>query len=376
VTSQDKTILLVAGEASGDLWGSLLVQAFQAIDPQIKFFGIGLEKMEASGVELLLPPEAMIRLSLVGSLENIGKIPALLRLRRDIVHAVKEKKPVAAILIDFPGFNLSLARKIKKLGLPLFYYPPPQVWLWGKWRLRKLRKWFKQLLVFFPFEERFYRDAGVPAQWVGHPVLSWIHGTARPDRDPLQIALLPGSRFGSIRYQLPPMLDAARLLHRANPSRRFVIPLAPSIPKAWMAAQLKGSESFVKILETPAHLLLQSSGLAIVGVGTAALEAAFCGTPLVSCGKFSRSTYWIGRFLLRIHPEVIVNRLAGKPVAKEFWQYQVTGANLAREAEALLGDEHRYRETVAELEKIKEIFLSKRDASREAARTIYDSLTV
>lgn len=333
--------------------------------------------MEEAGVSLLLSPEKMIQLSLVGSLENLGKLRALYRLRKKILRAVEQEKPRVAILVDYPGFNLNLSKLLKKLNIPLIYYSPPQVWLWGAWRIRKLKKRFEKLLVFFPFEEEFYQKAGLDAQWVGHPIYDWTFNRSGGNIDDVdnieegkdRIALLPGSRFGTIGRHLPPMLEAARILHQKNQKRRFLIPLAPLIPEEFIDSQLGDTRAYVKVVQAPTRKVLKASRCAMVGVGTAVLEAAFCGTPMVTCGKFSWPTAVIAR-LLRIQPQVLANRLAGKTIAPELWQREVTGKRLANEIESILEDPVQFEKRSAELNQIKETFENKGNASLRAAGII------
>ncbi len=382
MTSQNKKIFIVAGEASGDLWGSLLVKAMRGLDPEMKFFGIGLREMEREGVEMLMPPEAMASLSVAGGLENLGKVPAILRLRKLCLQAFKRENPRLTVLIDYPGFNLNLAKKIHSQKIPVIYYAPPQVWLWGKWRLKKLKRYCRKLLVFFPFEEAFYRAAGLDARWVGHPVLHWMETKAHLGNPPIDsgqpspklIGLLPGSRRNAIHYNLPPMLEAARRLHRTDSARRFVIPVAPMIPRDFISRYLVPSDTFVEPVEMEACQVLRSCASAIVVTGTAALEAAFCGVPFVLCGRGSFSVYFGVRYLFRIREEGIVNRLAGKSLVPELWHYNVTGPRLAETLEALLADPSRYENTRSEFQKIRAAFEEKGDASVYAAKEIYKTM--
>ena len=371
-----KKIFISAGESSGDLWGALLVQALRRLDPDIHFVGMGLKKMEAEGVSLSVPPETLAKFSVVGGIEHLGKLPGALRLRKTCLQTLKQERPQIAVLIDFPGFHLSLLKKIHALGIPVIYYAPPQVWLWGRWRLKKLKRYCRRLLVFFPFEENFYREAGLNAQWVGHPLWHNIaqgNGSFHPSLD--RIAMLPGSRANIIRHNLPPMLAAARILYRANPKRRFLLPVAPMISNEFIRQFIPGDQDYVELAEQTAVAVFRSCGSAMVVTGTAALEAALCNVPLVQCGKISAASYWTARRLLGIETRGIVNRLAGRTLIPELWQGEVTGTRVAAELEALLGDARRYQATLVGLKEIQEKFSQKEDASLEAAKVISQNLS-
>ncbi|MDX1387084.1 MAG: hypothetical protein R3257_05795, partial [bacterium] len=253
---------------------------------------------------------------------------------------------------------------------------------WGAWRIKKLKKLFKKLLVFFPFEEQFYKNHHLlNVEWVGHPLQEWI-GNSPFDWDAeigestqgLEfIGILPGSRFGTIRQHLPPMLEAAPILHEKNPKRRILIPLAPSIPKEWISKQLGETGSFVKVLARESHRVLRVCRSAMIGQGTATLEAAFCETPMVLCGKYTAATAVMAR-LLKVRPQGILHRLAHRSISPELWQREVNGIHIARAIESILDNEEKYQQDVRELKKIKEIFAAKARPSLNAANAIQNIL--
>lgn len=374
--------LILAGEVSGDLWGSLLVEALRSQGGPMNFIGTGLKRMQGAGVRLFLSPEEMARFSVIGTLENIGKLPGLFRLKRKILTTLKQEVPQAAILIDYPGFNLRLVKPLFEKNIPLFYYAPPQVWLWGKWRIKVLRKYFKKLLVFFPFEKEFYHQENIQVDWVGHPLIQCLNEDLKADPLGLGkifsgaevIGLLPGSRLGMIRRNLPPLLQAAKILHAKVPNRLFFIPLAPLIPKHWLESLLGDTQPYVRIIESDTFKVLSYCRSAISVTGTATLEAALCGVPTIVCGKISRFDYFLATTVLKIRAEGNVNRLLKEKIFPEFWQREMTPDRLASEMEALLADPDRNEKIKRHLKNLRTELAAPGNASYNAAKAILNHL--
>ena len=307
-------ILVVAGEASGDEHAARLVAAIKERLPQAEFFGIGGEALAAQGVRLLCPAS---ELAVVGLSEVAGRLGAVLRALRDVGRALKSRKPALAILVDFPDFNFWVARLARYYRVPVMYYISPQVWAWRSYRVRTLARLVDRLAVIFPFEADFYRERGVPVTYVGHPLLetlarpeargSWLAG-AGLDPGRLTVALLPGSRTGEIEGHLPGMLEAAALIRGAVPASQFLLPVASTAP--WELVQklvgdfenglrAQGQAGLIlKIIQGQSFQALSAAHLALVASGTATLEAALAGTPMVIVYRVSPLTFRVARWLV------------------------------------------------------------------------------
>jgi lipid-A-disaccharide synthase len=243
--SPDLTFLLSAGEASGDTYGSQLIEALRQLVPASTFFGMGGEKMQTSGAELLVNAS---QVAVVGLAEVVTHLPAIRRRFRQLVAEAARRKPDAAILIDFPDFNLRLARQLHRLGIPVFYFVSPQIWAWRTNRVKQIKKYVRKMIVIFPFEQEFYRRHGVEVSYVGHPLayapppqISREEFAATHHLDPKKqwIALLPGSRRKEVGLNLPVMVQAAQLLQKQNKGFEFVLPVASTLNAGWLREQLK-----------------------------------------------------------------------------------------------------------------------------------------
>ena len=243
--------LLSAGEASGDTYGAQLAEAIRGLAPSAQFFGMGGEKMRAAGCELLVHANEV---AVVGLVEVVTHLPAIRRRFRDLVAEAARRKPDAAVLIDFPDFNLRLARELHRLGIPVFYFVSPQVWAWRTGRVKQIRKYVRKMIVIFPFEQEFYRRHGVDVSYVGHPLafaaapqISRAEFATKHGLDPKKqwIALLPGSRRKEVRLNLPPMLEAAELLRRQG-NFQFVLPVASTLSQDWLRQELDRCSSAAK----------------------------------------------------------------------------------------------------------------------------------
>jgi lipid-A-disaccharide synthase len=237
--------LLSAGEASGDTYGAQLIDALRDLAPGSTFFGMGGEKMRASGCELLVHANEV---AVVGLVEVIRHLPDIRRRFKHLVAEAAKRKPDAAILIDFPDFNLRLARELHRLGIPVFYFVSPQIWAWRIGRVQQIQKYVRKMIVIFPFEQEFYRQHGVEVTYVGHPLayepqpeISREEFAAQYHLDPRKqwIALLPGSRRKEVRLNLPTMVEAARLLQKQSAEFEFLLPVASTLSEAWLHEQLE-----------------------------------------------------------------------------------------------------------------------------------------
>jgi len=341
---KSKKILLVAGEVSGDLHGSHLVEAIQRIEPEVQFSGVGGEGLERRGVKLLYPAHS---LSVVGITEVFVKLRTILKALRGLKRSLQREKPDLVILIDFPEFNLRLAKIAHRRGIPILYYISPQVWAWRPKRIRLIAQLVRKMVVLFPFEVPLYEAAGVDVEWVGHPLLDIVKPTLPKEKafqqfglDPKQrtIGLLPGSRSHEVERLLPPLLASAHLLQKEIPDLQFVIPLAPGIPKTILSSRMKNISVPVKVVEGFTYDVMNLSDLLITASGTATLEGAILGKPMIIIYKVSFPSYWIGKALIRVDHIGLVNLVAEKEIAPELIQKDVHPQRIADEALRILRD--------------------------------------
>jgi lipid-A-disaccharide synthase len=335
------SVLIVAGESSGDRHGARLVEEFKRRNPASSFFGVGGPRLAAEGVEVLVP---MTELAVVGVFEVLDRLLRLRRIFRLLRREAARRRPAVAVLIDSPDFNLRLARRLKRLGIPVLYYISPTVWAWRKGRLRTIRKTVSEMLLIFPFEKEIYRRAGIPAVYVGHPLKeSARSGLTRTEffvkygLDPRRklITLLPGSREGEVRRHLPVLARAVPLLARSF-GAQFVLVLAEGLSAGLVEGMLPGGPGGVRVLTRDGTEALAASDLVLSACGTANLEAALLGTPFIAFYRISPLTYVLGRPLVKISHYSIVNILAGRPIVPELIQGRLTPLNLLREARAML----------------------------------------
>ncbi len=341
---RSKKILMVAGEASGDLHGAHLMEAIHLIDPEIQFFGVGGEQSERMGMKLLYQSQS---LAVVGITEVFLKIGSIMKALRGLKKSLDRERPDLVILIDFPDFNLRLAKIAHRRGIPILYYISPQIWAWRPKRVKLIARWVKKMLVLFPFEVPLYEAAGVDVEWVGHPLLDIVKPTLSEETafqrfglDPKQrtIALLPGSRIHEIRRLLPPLLASAELLQREAPDLQFVLPLAPGIPQETLSPWMENISVPVKVVQGRTYDVMNISELVITASGTATLEAAILGKPMVIVYKVSFFSYWIGRALIQVDHIGLANVVAGKEIVPELIQNEVNPQRIAEEALRILRD--------------------------------------
>ena len=300
--------------------------------------------MAAAGMELLVDVTAN---AVVGGDEALGQVPRLYRAYRELRAALRgADRPAVLVLIDFPEFNLFLARTARRVGVPVVYFIPPQVWAWRGGRVKTIRRLVSLVLAVFPFEAALYRRAGVPVEFVGHPLLDQI-GTAptreearrrlRLDDGALVVGLLPGSRQQEIVGLLPAMRDAASKVLAAVPGTRFVLGLAPTIERRVAAGHLDGGPA-VEIVEGQTHAVIRAADLLLATSGTVTLEAALLGTPMVVCYRLSALSEFVLRLLARVPWMSLANLTLGRAVVPELYRRTTTGDRLACEALRLLTD--------------------------------------
>ncbi|MDW7711968.1 MAG: lipid-A-disaccharide synthase [Deferrisomatales bacterium] len=325
------SLALVAGEASGDMHAANLVRALGRLCPDLSCWAVGGPELRAAGAEIAFPSE---ELSAMGLWEAAGRLPALLRARRAVLERFERTPPDLFVPVDFGGLNLRLALAARRFGIPVVYYIPPKVWAWGGWRAGRLRRAVDEALVILPFEERELRSRGVPARYVGSPVLDhWAPRRFAPEED--AVGLLPGSRPGEVSRIWPLLLEAAGELARGR-TLRFLVPRAPGLPPGLLEAPLAGTGLPVEVLDGRAQEVMERARVCLVASGTATLECALAGTPMVVVYRMSRLTYELGRLLVRAPYISLPNLVAGREVVPELVQ---TGPGpVASKAAALLRD--------------------------------------
>lgn len=335
-------IMIVAGEASGDLHGAALARHLGRLAPAVSLSGMGGSRMAAAGVGLLAD---VSRLAVVGAGEALGRLPGLYRALRALRRRLREHPPRAVVLIDFPEFNLRLARAAQRLGIPIVYFIPPQVWAWRPRRARLIARLTTRVLVVFPFEVPLYESVGARVEFVGHPLLDGLESA--PSRweareglgvggDATLVGLLPGSRKDEVERLLPEMAGAAGRIAEARPGAQFVLALAPTVDRALVDALLAAAPVKISVVADGAHQVMAASDLLLVASGTATLEAALIGTPMVVCYRVSRLSEVMGRLLIRIPWISLVNIVAERAVVPELLQEDAGAQRLAAEALRLL----------------------------------------
>jgi lipid-A-disaccharide synthase len=374
-----KSILLSAGEASGDTYGAQLIQALRQLVPRATFFGMGGEKMRTAGCELLVYAHEV---AVVGLVEVVTRLPHIRRQFKRIVDEAARRKPDAAVLIDFPDFNLRLARELHRLGVPVFYFVSPQVWAWRTARVKQIKKYVRKMIVIFPFEQEFYRQRGVDVAYVGHPLahmagveLSRQDFAAEHGLDPGKqwIALLPGSRQKEVLLNLPEMLGAARLLAAGNSDYEFALPLASTLDANWLRGQLPTASNMVKLTDD-ARATLQHSRAAVIASGTATVEAALAATPFVVVYRLAPLTWLLGRRLVNLDTFAMPNLIAGRRIVTELIQKDFTAANILRELNAIIPEGTRRLEMLQDLQDVRERLRDSRSPDAPALRAAREIL--
>jgi len=372
---KSRKILLVAGEVSGDLHGSHLVEALQRIEPEIQFFGVGGEGLKRRGMKLLYPAQS---LSVVGITEVFVKLRTVLKALRGLKGSLEREKPDLIILIDFPEFNLRLAKIARRRGIPVVYYISPQIWAWRPQRIKLIARVVKKMIVLFPFEVPLYETAGVDVEWVGHPLLDIVKPTLPKEKaflefglDPKRrtVGLLPGSRIHEIERLLPPLLASAHLLQKEIPDLQFVIPLAPGISRTILSSQMKNISFPVKVVEGFTYDVMNLSELLIMASGTATLEGAILGKPMIIVYKVSLPSYWVGRALIRVDHIGLVNLVAEREIAPELIQKDVNPERIADEASRILRDPILSRKMAESMDEVRQK-LGEPGAAQRAAQIV------
>ncbi|MBI3404600.1 MAG: lipid-A-disaccharide synthase [Acidobacteria bacterium] len=332
-------ILISAGEPSGEMYAARLATAIGA-RKSVQCFGLGGPRMREAGVELLAD---VSQVSVVGISEVVRRLPAVWKIYRHLADEAAKRKPKLAVLVDFPDFNLRLARRLHASGIPIVYFISPQVWAWRPGRVHLIRRLVRRVLCIFPFEEKFYQDAGVPVTYVGHPLVDSVHASrtreefaAKYDLNPKEtiVALLPGSRPGEVAHNLPRMIEACHLLQRERPYQ-FVVAAAPGMTSTDLADYARADVQ-LHVAEGATYDALGAADAAMVSSGTATVEAALIGTPMTVVYRVSGTTAFLARRLVRTPHFAMVNLIAGRRIVTELIQDEFTPAALAADMKRLL----------------------------------------
>ena len=356
-----KSVMIIAGDASGDLHGSKLVQAMRKKDETLYFFGIGGHALRAAGVKILVDTST---LSVIGVTEIFSNLPTFLNAMMLAKTLLKKFQPDLLILIDFPGFNLPVSGIAKRYHVRVLYYISPQVWAWRQGRVKKMRKRIDHMAVILPFEAEFFRRHKVPVTFVGHPLLDVGHCWNDPTspsfetekNETLNIGLLPGSRDQEITRLLPVMLDAATILSKRAGDIRFFISVAATVERKTIEAiiQRHAAQLDCTLVSGSVDKVFKQCRLSVVAPGTVTLEAAICGMPMVIIYKVSPVTYWLGRVLVHVKHIGLVNLIAGKEMVPELIQGDASGDNIADTVLRLLDDAQNIGILIRNLSSIRE----------------------
>ena len=368
-------ILVSAGEASGDRYAAGVVSVLTRTFPNARFFGCAGPRMREAGVQAVVRTED---LAVVGLFEVLRHIPRIYGLYRKLVSAASNARPDLAILTDAPDFHLRLASRLRDLGVPVVYYVAPQVWAWRRRRIGKIRRLVDHLLVIFPFEEEFFRKHGIKASFVGHPLSELAQVSSNREEffrlhslNPAEqlVALLPGSRKGESLRHLPALQDAASRLVGEG-VRQFVLPASATTGKAFFESHWDGPQ--ICIVDGRAQDCVGHADVALVASGSATVETAILGTPMVTFYKLAWPSYYLARLLVDVPYYSMVNLLAEKPVITECIQKECTGAKLASEAIRLLKGETDRCRMIEDLARVRATLQTEVPASERAAQAIAD----
>jgi lipid-A-disaccharide synthase len=377
--NEKKKIVIVAGEASGDMHGSGLIRELERMNPDLEIFGMGGDKMKKEGVELVFHID---QLSIMGFWEVIKNFSFIRRVMRTMISAVETRKPDLAVLIDYPGFNLRFARKVKSLGIPIAYYISPQVWAWGGNRVKKMQSLINRMIVVFPFEKPIYDNFQISCEFVGHPLLEVTRPVLSLEdfqkkfdlrKNDVVVGLLPGSRWQEVEKMLPLMLESSRILNPRIRNIKLILGLAPTIKKEKVENMISSSYLPIALAENLTYDVMKHSHLLLIASGSATLECAILGTPFLVLYRTSLWTYLVAKSLVKIPHIALANVVAGKQIVPEFIQKKAVPRKIADEMYDILNDQKRYKIMQSELEKVKGK-LGEQGASRKAAQIVMGML--
>lgn len=353
-------IMISVGEASGDLHGASVANALKTQCPDIQLFGMGGDKMRAAGVDIVYD---IADLGVIGIVEVVKNLPRLFRLRDMLADLMEQEKPDALVIIDYPGFNVRLAKIAKAKGIPVISYISPSAWAWGKGRAKEVAETVERVASIFPFEADVYREAGANVTFVGHPLLDIVKPSMSKEEayrffgaDPGApvVMLMPGSRQQEIEKLLPDMLAAGERIDKKLPSCQFFLPVASTIPRAEIQNMISRYRLKVTLTTENTYDLMNISDVAIAASGTATLETSLMKTPTVIIYRIATLTYLIGKIVVKIPNIGLPNIIAGRKIVPELIQGDANPANIAGEALRILQDEAARLQVLADLEEVRE----------------------
>ncbi len=372
-------ILVSAGEASGDLYTAMLVEALRRRRPGVEFFGCAGPRMRQSGVRAVVDASS---LAVVGLVEVVAHIPGIRRQFLKLCRAAEAERPEAAILTDSPDFHLRLGARLHRMGIPVIYLVAPQVWAWRGGRIRQIRRNIRRLLCIFPFEEAFFRSRGVPVVYIGHPLTRMVRPTVSREEfwrkhglvegRPL-VVLLPGSRRGEVDRHLPIVTGAAEILH-AGGACSFLLAATPQLGVDAGMIRKRVDGGLIRVVEGETWDAIAHADLALAASGTVTIEAALLGTPVVTFYRVSPLSWLLGRWMVKAPFLSMVNLVAGRCVVPELIQRDATPGLLAREARRLLEDGEARRRMKRDLEEVARRLSTEQDPMERAADAVWEVL--
>ncbi|MBW2092180.1 MAG: lipid-A-disaccharide synthase [Deltaproteobacteria bacterium] len=366
-------VMIVAGEASGDLHGSNLVRAAMDLDPGLEFYGLGGGKMKAAGVDLLFDLE---RQGLAGFAEIITSLSSALKTLKTLKASLERDRPSGLVLIDYPDFNLNLAKTANNLNIPVFYYISPQVWAWRRGRVEKIKRLVNQMVVVFPFEVDYYREHGFEVSFVGHPLLD-VMGPPRPkgevkaelgfDSSTPLLVLLPGSRMAEIRQHLSLMLECASAVRNQVPGLSLAVAQADTSTTEQLSPFIEGFPIDVKLVKGRTHALQNAADVVLTASGTATLETALMLTPMVVIYRVRLLTHLLIKRLVKVEHAAIVNLIAGERLVPEFLQKEAHPDRITAELLRLLNEPEKRAKMIDGLKRVREKLGAPGGSGRAAA---------
>ena len=374
LTESDNKLMIITGEVSGNLIGAALIKELKSLKPHLNIIGIGGDKMRAEGMEIIYLSDQM---AFLGFVEVLKHLPFIRKVQKKLVGVIKDEKIECVILIDYPGFNLSIAKKLKPIGVKIIYYVSPQIWAWAKGRIKKVKKFVDKMLVVFPFEVDFYGKENINVEYVGHPLVERVSSYKflkkdeffskfKLNADKEILLVMPGSRKQEVKDIFPEAIKAAgKLAIKFN--LQVVVARSKNIDEEYLR-QISGNEKFVSI-EDHNYELMKYSRFGIIKSGTSTLETGYFSLPMVIVYKTSPLTYLIGKQLVKLDRIGMVNILMNEMVVPELIQNNASAENIFKTASDILSDNQIYENMKLKLGKVKEK-LGREGASEKAARSI------
>jgi len=373
------TLIVIAGEDSGDIYGALLIHEIRKLHPELRVTGMGGSRMEAEGTQLLCH---VSETAVMGAVEMLDKIFFLYKKLREVVTLLRSGRVAGVVLIDYPDFNLRVASAAKKFGIPVFYYISPQIWAWRKWRIQSIKRTVTKMMVILPFEKKFYEGEGVTVDFVGHPLIDIVK-PAQPKEDLIKafhltgknpiIGLLPGSRKKEVMSLFPEILLAVKELKIIYPDASFLLPVSPSLDAGFIKDFVEGKDRDIHIIYGRNYDVMAVSDILITKSGTSTLESAIMGIPMVILYKASFFSILMARLLVKVRFAGLPNLILEKKAVPELLQEKMSAKNIVKEVTSMLDNKIIKKRVENDLGKIKKMLGDGR-ASLKAAQIIVQGL--